>query len=280
MVNHLPPPWPGAGPAWAGTEPRRNKTRFPRRPGPKRKKRKDTKLGRWRDVQGGFSCHMQSWGWKNFPSRRHQLPTISFPGVIGWPHHDLTSSPGALRISHQPRSFQKGWLQALSSHLWPEEAARWWGQGKEQEEPWLFAVSPRVAPFQRTWWENADVCKSQWEDVGEGSVSNSQKFQREGHQRYDSILRSQVLPWPGIHPASPRAFSAERIWHIFLAVHGVARSRTWLSNFTFTFYFHALEKEMATHSSVLAWRIPGTGEPGGLPFMGLHRVRHNWSDLA
>ena len=56
------------------------------------------------------------------------------------------------------------------------------------------------------------------------------------------------------------------------AAHGVARSRTRLSDFTFTFHFHALEKEMATHSSVLAWRIPGTAGPGGLPSMGLHRV--------
>ena len=64
------------------------------------------------------------------------------------------------------------------------------------------------------------------------------------------------------------------------AVHGVAKSRTWLSDFTFTFHFHALEKEMATHSSILAWRIPGTGEPGGLRSMGSHRVRHDWSDLA
>ena len=64
------------------------------------------------------------------------------------------------------------------------------------------------------------------------------------------------------------------------AVHGVAEGRTWLSDFTFTFHFPALEKEMATHSSVLAWRIPGTGEPGGLPSMGLHRVGHDWSDLA
>ena len=63
-------------------------------------------------------------------------------------------------------------------------------------------------------------------------------------------------------------------------VHGVAEGRTWLSDFTFTFHFHALEKEMATHSSVLAWRIPGTGEPGGLLSMGLHRVGHDWSDLA
>ena len=59
------------------------------------------------------------------------------------------------------------------------------------------------------------------------------------------------------------------------AVHGVARSRTPLSDFTFTFHFYALKKEMATHSSVLAWRIPRTGEPGGLPCMGSHRVRHN-----
>ena len=64
------------------------------------------------------------------------------------------------------------------------------------------------------------------------------------------------------------------------AVHGVAEGRTWLSNFTFTFHFHALEKEMATHSSVLAWRIPGTGESGGLPSTGSHRVGHDWSDLA
>ena len=59
------------------------------------------------------------------------------------------------------------------------------------------------------------------------------------------------------------------------AVHGVAKSRTRLSDFTFTFHFHALEKEMATHSSVLAWRIPGMGEPGGLLSMGLHRVGHD-----
>ena len=63
-------------------------------------------------------------------------------------------------------------------------------------------------------------------------------------------------------------------------VHGVAQDRTQMSNFTFTFHFHALEKEMATHSSVLAWRIPGTGEPGGLSSMGSHRVGHDWSDLA
>ena len=59
------------------------------------------------------------------------------------------------------------------------------------------------------------------------------------------------------------------------AVHGVTRSRTGPSDFTITFHFHALEKDMATHSRVLAWRIPGTGEPGGLPSMGSHRVGHD-----
>ena len=64
------------------------------------------------------------------------------------------------------------------------------------------------------------------------------------------------------------------------AVHGVTKSRTRLSDFTFTFHFLALEKEMTTHSSVLDWRIPGMGEPGGLPSMGSHNVRQDWSDLA
>ena len=62
-------------------------------------------------------------------------------------------------------------------------------------------------------------------------------------------------------------------WHAM--VHGVPESRTRLSDFTFTFHFHALEKEMANHSSVLAWRIPGTGEPSGLPSMWSHRVGHD-----
>ena len=76
--------------------------------------------------------------------------------------------------------------------------------------------------------------------------------------------------------------SLSRLWEMakdreawLAAVHGVTKSRTRLSDFTFTFHFHALEKELATHSSILAWRIPGTEEPGGLSSMGLHRVRHN-----
>ena len=64
------------------------------------------------------------------------------------------------------------------------------------------------------------------------------------------------------------------------AVHAIAKSRTRLSDFTFTFHFHTLEKEMSTHSSVPAWRIPGMEETGGLPSIGSHRVRHNWCNLA
>ena len=69
-----------------------------------------------------------------------------------------------------------------------------------------------------------------------------------------------------------------RAWEA--AGQGVAKSQTRLSDFTFTFHFHSLKKEMATHSSVLAWRVPWTEKPGGLKSMGSHRVRHDWSDLA
>ena len=83
--------------------------------------------------------------------------------------------------------------------------------------------------------------------------------------------RRQWHPTPVLLPKNPMDGGA---WKA--AVHeGVAEGQTQLSDFTFTFHFHALEKEMATHSSVLAWRIPGTGEPGGLPSMGSHRVGHD-----
>ena len=75
--------------------------------------------------------------------------------------------------------------------------------------------------------------------------------------------------------SSTFAWKIHRWRSLVAAVHGVAKSRTRLSDFTFTFHFHAMDKEMATHSSVLAWRIPGTREPGGLPSVGLYRVGHN-----
>ena len=82
--------------------------------------------------------------------------------------------------------------------------------------------------------------------------------------------RRQWHPTPVLLPGKPLDGGA---WKA--AVHGVAEGQTRLSDFTFTFYFHALEKEMATYSSILAWRIPEMGEPGGLPSMGSHRVGHD-----
>ena len=87
--------------------------------------------------------------------------------------------------------------------------------------------------------------------------------------------RRQWHPTPVLLPGKSqgrRSLEGCNLW--------VTEGRTRLSYFTFTFHFHALEKEMATHSSVLAWRIPGTGEPGGLPSMASQRVRHDWNDLA
>ena len=98
------------------------------------------------------------------------------------------------------------------------------------------------------------------------------------------LVRATVIGKSGEGNGTPLQYSClenpmdRGAW--WAAVHGVTNSRRWLSDFTFTFHFHALGKEMATHSSVLAWRIPGTGEPGGLPSMGSRRVRHDWSDLA
>ena len=91
-------------------------------------------------------------------------------------------------------------------------------------------------------------------------------------------MKSVSVEWHPLQYSCPENPMDGGAWKA--AVHGVDEGRTRLSDFTFTFPFHALEKEMATHSSVLAWRIPGTGESGGLPSMGSHRVGHDWSDLA
>ena len=100
-----------------------------------------------------------------------------------------------------------------------------------------------------------------------------------GNHLYNPVMtfcqRRKWHPTPAFLPGEAQGWGAWRA-----AVDGVAQSRTRLSDFTFTFHFHALEKEMATHSSVLAWRIPGTAEPGGLPSMGSHRVGHGWRDSA
>ena len=98
-----------------------------------------------------------------------------------------------------------------------------------------------------------------------------------GERDADSILKSERSPGGG--HGDPLQYSCldnprdGGAW--WAAIYGVTQSRTQLTNFTFTFHFHVLEKEMATHSSVLAWIIPGMGEPGGLPSMGSHGVGHD-----
>ena len=96
-------------------------------------------------------------------------------------------------------------------------------------------------------------------------------LQSRGSQRVRHDLASK--PPPFIQYSFLENPMDEKAW--WAAVHGVAKSWTRLNDFTFTFHFHALEKEVATHSSVLAWRIPGMGEPGGLPSMGLNKVGHD-----
>ena len=97
--------------------------------------------------------------------------------------------------------------------------------------------------------------------------------------RAPNALAPGLTPGQGTSNGTPLQYSCLEdpmdggAW--WAAVHGVMKSRTRLNDLTFTFHFHALEKEMATHSSVLAWRIPGTGEPGGLPSLGSHRVGHD-----
>ena len=99
--------------------------------------------------------------------------------------------------------------------------------------------------------------------VGKKWIARRQRRRRQWHP-IPVLLPEKSCGWRSLVGCSPWSRS----------------SRTRLSDFTFTFHFHALEKEMATHSSVLAWRIPGTGKPGGLPSLGSHRVGHDWSDLA
>ena len=105
---------------------------------------------------------------------------------------------------------------------------------------------------------------------------------RVGHNWATSLSLFTFMDWRRKWQPTPLFLPGESqgqgVW--WAAVYGVAQSGTQLSDFTFTFHFHGLEKEMATNSSVLAWRIPGMGEPGGLPSMGSHKVGRDWSDLA
>ena len=124
--------------------------------------------------------------------------------------------------------------------------------------------------------------KCQWDSMFRSSTIQAW-FYGMGIERWEKTLggaryKVQRRQWhPILYSCLENPMDGGAWW---AAVHGVAKSQTWLSDFTFTFHFHALEKGMATHSSVLSWRTPGTEEPGGLLSMGSHRVGHDWSDLA
>ena len=149
------------------------------------------------------------------------------------------------------------WLQLVSC---------WAGVGRTSSSRWRWAPS-------------RGVCRQCWSGGRKPATSWSAWLHRSAWWRIEAGLTW----WIGEGDGTPLQYSCLEnpmdggAW--WAAGHGVAKSQT-RSNFTFTFHFQALEKEMATHSSVLAWRIPGTEEPGGLPSMGSHRVRHDWSDLA
>ena len=128
-----------------------------------------------------------------------------------------------------------------------------------------------------------------WVEAVSGELVGQEATSSPDHNSRDLLLwRTLSLPLPRLtireDNGTPLQYSCLEnpmdggAW--WAAVHGVTKSWTRLSVFNFTFHFYSLEKEMATHSSVLAWRIPGTGEPGGLLSMGSQRVGHDWSDLA
>ena len=142
----------------------------------------------------------------------------------------------------------------------------------------------------RSWWPSIGLKgKLKRQDLmnGTDTAQRAQRYQgniscKDGHnkgQKWHPSYLTYMLSTSREGNGAPLQYSClenpmgRGAW--WATVHGVAKSWTRLSDFTFTFHFHALEKEMATHSSVLAWRIPGVGEPGGLPSMGSHRVRHD-----
>ena len=123
------------------------------------------------------------------------------------------------------------------------------------------------------WRSSVQSAKTRWgADCGSDHELLIAKFRLKLQKVGKTTWRRQWHPTPVLLPALENPMDGGA-WQA--AVHGVAKSQTRLSDFTFTFHFHALEKEMATHSSTLAWRIPGMGEPGGLLSMGSHRVRHD-----
>ena len=174
------------------------------------------------------------------------------------------------------RQSRKG-LQLGKEVIWENSAADNRGgelkkEGGDWGRRWAYTI-PRMLTLIDIWG---------WELIKKGVGCLWQSWISEGPEKYGLIANTAYVSGEG--NGTPLQYSClenpmdGEAWKATL--HGVTEGQTWLSDFTFTFHFHALEKEMATHCSVLAWRIPGTGEPGGLPNMGSHTVGHDWSDSA
>ena len=177
------------------------------------------------------------------------------------------------------------WPPEELTHLkrpWCWEGLGAGGEGDDRGwDGWLASLTPWTWVWANSgnwWWTGRPACCGSW------GCKESDMTQQLNWTEIYKYTRGYVAKMIGEGNGTPLQYSClenpmgSGAW--WAAVHGVTKSRSQLSNFTFTFNFHALEQEMATHSSVFTWRIPGTGEPGGLPSMGLHRVGHDWSDLA
>ena len=167
---------------------------------------------------------------------------------------------GEISDSEEWCTWGTGCMRPLRGDLEGQKAAwRYWGKDLGEEMPELCEQQQMSLPH----------CPSPSPSLVSLScwMGNSASLQKEWRRQWHPtpvLLPGKSHGWRSLIGCSP--------W--------VAKSQTLLSDFPFTFHFHALEKEMETHSSVLAWRIPGTGEPDRLPSTGSHRVGHDWSDLA
>ena len=195
-----------------------------------------------------------------------------------------------------------GWENPLEKEMATHSSILSWEIPWTEEPSGLWGFKLHVHRVAQSWTRlctPADPCLSYivWLHLAELSGKQNQDWL----ENCKSLILNLALLLKAIHKRQQHQFHISSLWHgegngdpfqhsclenpmdggaWWAAVHGVMKSHTQVSDFTFTFYFHALEKKMATHSSVLAWRIPVMGEPGGLSSMGLKRIGHDWSDLA
>ena len=177
-------------------------------------------------------------------------------------------------------SFRKDWLDLLAVQGTLKSLLRHQSSKASILRRSAFFTVQLSHPYMTT---GKTIALTRWTFVGKiNSISIPSKCDSKLLEKFVFLKVSRLLYWRRQwHPAPVLLPGKSHGWRSLVDCSPWGpKSRIWLSDFTFTLHFHALEKEMATHSSVLGWRIPGLGEPSGLPSMGSHRVRHDWSDLA